>query len=515
MRCPCTPATVRRWRAPLLLPAALAAACAPTKGGPGAEDSGPAAFSYPDAGAMPPLRGPGGPARSFTEAELFQPCAALAGGENDFLHHNLVVPYRGHLVMPWSPEFSTGGLTFFDMSDPCAPVKDGEGWDQLMRESHALGFLHLPEGDPQAGDYAVTTGALGIQIWNITDVSNPYVLHYLQLPGVLYPDAYARVVLSVSWQHPWLYVAGADNGVYIVDTSDLAAPALVTQLPVAGVRAGGVFVMGDLMLVTPAEGTESALFDVGTPDQPQPIPGGRFSSMDADGQIWESYHGNLVGDMALYARKEGAGGLMVMDVSDPTQPRYFADLPTSGNGGYVFYDEGFAFIGNSDTSHVLDMRDPTNITIVGEGQLPGDLDTLTPYGNVAVMSVDEEAEDGVASAVMAWTLEPDTAPPEVLRIRPVDGATGISPAVRVGVGLNEFVEPSSVFAGSIRLWHADGRAVDGWGSGQEAIATFTPKEPLEAGVTYTVEVVAGGLRDLDGNALASTVTSQFTVAGAR
>ena len=32
--------------------------------------------------------------------------------------------------------------------------------------------------------------------------------------------------------------------------------------------------------------------------------------------------------------------------------------------------------------------------------LAGDLDAITPYGNVAAISVDDDAEDGVATAVM-------------------------------------------------------------------------------------------------------------------
>ena len=31
---------------------------------------------------------------------LWQNCADLPGGEQDYNHHNLVIPYRGHLVMP-------------------------------------------------------------------------------------------------------------------------------------------------------------------------------------------------------------------------------------------------------------------------------------------------------------------------------------------------------------------------------------------------------------------------------
>jgi len=203
------------------------------------------------------------------------------------------------------------------------------------------------------------------------------------------------------------------------------------------------------------------------------------------------------------------------DVSDPTDPTYVTDFLSDGNGGYVFYDEGFVFVGESSVGRVYDARDTSAVSLVGEVHLPGDLDTLTPFGNVVVASVDDEAEDDIASMVYPWTEAPDATPPEVLRIRPVDGATGVSPRVRVGVGFNEFIEPSSVFAGSIRLWDSSGAPVDGWGSGQETIASLSPKDDLIPGETYTVEVMAGGIRDINGNALAETITSTFTVAGGR
>ena len=484
-------------------------------------DSGVAEpFRYPSPDAMPALRGSGGPSTTFTEGELWTGCAPLQGlADKDYEHHNLVVPYRGHLVMPWSPEFGSGGLTFFEMADPCAPTKWGEGWSQTMRESHAVGFMHLPEGEAIdgesiAGDYAVVTGVRGIETWDITEPDAIGSLAYVELEDVIYPDSYARVVLSLFWQYPWLYVGAADNGVLVLDVRDPRNPVEVTRFD-PGIRVAGVFVLGDLLLATSAEGRESVMYDVSTPDDPQPIPGGRFANADAAGEPKEAYHGNLVGDMALFARKEGGGGFMMYDVSDPTDPTFVTDYLSDGNGGYVFYDEGFVFVGESSIGRVYDVRNPDDVVLYGEVHLPGDLDTLTPYGNVVVASVDEEAEDEIATMVFPWLEAPDTVAPEVLRIRPLDGATGVSPAVRVGVGFNEFIEPSSVFAGSIQLFDSAGNAVDGWGSGQETIASFAPKAPLSAGETYTVHVKAGGIQDINGNHLAADVTSTFTVAGGR
>lgn len=466
----------------------------------------------------PALRGGGGPKITFEEDALWENCAFLAGDpEEERYHHNEVMPYRGHLVMPWAPEYGRGGLSLFDVSSPCAPEKVGEGFDPLMRETHSMGFVHLREGDPHAGDYVAVTGNLGIQIWDLTDLDDLHVESYLPLEGVFYPDSYSRVILSVFWQYPYVFAAGADNGIYVVDATDPANPVFVTQYswdPV--LRAAGVFVIGNTLLVHSAENSRVAMLDVSDPADPQPIGGGDFDIVDEDGQPREAYHANVAGNWAFFARKEGGGGAMVYDWSDPSTPTKVGDVfSEGGNGGYVFYDEGYAFVGESHWAKIYDMREMDNITEVGTGYLVGDLDTITPYGNVAILSVDDDAENDQASAVMPWTLEPDTTGPEVLRVEPQDGAQGQALTTRIGIGFNEMIEPSSVFAGSVILEDERGQAVDGWGSVTENVASFAPKSLLAPGTTYTLRVLPDGIQDLNGNTVQSAFSSTFRTAGAR
>ena len=117
---------------------------------------------------------------------------------------------------------------------------------------------------------------------------------------------------------------------------------------------------------------------------------------------------------------------MMMDISDPSNPTYAGSYNSEGgNGGYAYYHQGYGFVGDSHWAAVLDMRDLDNIQEIGRGFLPGDLDTVTPYGNIAVLSVDDEAEDGIASVVMPWRTAPDTEAPKQLRTSPADGATNV------------------------------------------------------------------------------------------
>src|SRR5690606_6542733 len=89
-------------------------------GEPGDGDGEPEPNPYPEPDAWGGTTGPGGPNVGFTPEQLYQHCAYLDGGTGDTTdHHNLVVMYDGLLMMPWAPEWGSGGITFFNIADPC------------------------------------------------------------------------------------------------------------------------------------------------------------------------------------------------------------------------------------------------------------------------------------------------------------------------------------------------------------------------------------------------------------
>lgn len=464
----------------------------------------------------PEIRGPGGPRVTFTEQELWEGCAWLVGGERDPDHHNLVMPYHGHLYMPWMPEWGGGGLSVFDVSDPCSPVKVGEGTSERVRESHAIAFLHIPDDEPHAGEYALTNGLQGVVTWDVSDPTAPTPVGELVADDIFYLlDAYARVSLAHAWQHPTLYIAAADNGLYVVDTTDPTAPTVVRQVQLdPPIRAGGVFALGNRLLLTSAEQEEAVVFDISDPHDPRPFLGGRFTTADASGEAREHYHANLSGHTALFARKERGGGVMMFDLTDPTIPTLLGEAHTpDGGGGYVFADEGRLFLGNSSFGVVWDATDPAAPVELGRMAIEGDNDTLTPYGNVALLAADGKANDGESTAVVPWTTEPDTTGPTVIAVDPADGAEQVPLTARVGLGFDEIVDPATVFAGAVRLSTESGRPVPGWVSAQEGTVAYVPREPLEPGTTYVVEVLPGGVGDIDLNRVEEAFESRFTTAG--
>lgn len=470
-------------------------------------------YVFPAAESMPALVGPGGPAVSFGEDELFVGCAHLDAGPED-VHdvHNGVYPYRGYGWMPWARDIGFGGLSAFDLSDPCAPLLMGTTVAESMRETHTVAFQHLT--GVHAGDWMVATDVLGVQFWRVDNPENPQLASRMELPGVTFiVGSYPRTVHSAWWQYPYLYVAAADNGLFVIDATDPMAPELVDQVVLdPPLRAGFVYAVGTTLFLAGSEEREAVLLDISIPTEVQPIAGGRFDLLDGDGVQQEAYSASLSGHHALFARTTGGAGVMVYDIADRTNPTYVGDINHDGNGGYVFHDEGRYFIGESHVARVIDASDPSDLSVIAELTMEGDLDTLMPYGNVALLSADEEAPDGEATLVVPTSAEPDSTGPTVLHVDPADGAVDQAPTLRLGIGLSEFVEPTSAFAGSVRLYDEDGRAVPGIAGAQESFVFYTPTEPLTGG-TYTAELVAGGVRDANDNPVAETFSWSFTVRG--
>ena len=470
----------------------------------------------PEPDAWGPLAGPGGPERSFEEGELWAHCAYLDGGEEDYDHHNFVTMHDGYLVLPWAPEHSHGGISLFEFDDPCAPVKVGETFDTGIRESHNMGFARI-----DGRIYAAVNhhGGLyqdeivgGLQIWDLTDPTAPTHVSNLRLPGYLYPDAYARVTLSVFWQGTTIYVSGADNGVWMVDASDPTAPVLASQhIFTPPLRVGSMHVVGNLAMVATAEGARTLLLDVSEPETLDLLPGGEFLVSDRDGVQRDYYFANIGGRYGLFARKESGGGFIAYDLSEPTFPVFAGDLHNSdGNGGYVFRHETHLFVGDSNFGSVFDATEIDAAVQIGRGQLEGDLDTVTPVGNVMVLAVDKGAEPGQASAVAPYRSEPDRRGPRVDLHSPRDGDIFQATSSRIGLSFDEMVDFASVFEGSFRVTDADGLAVAGLFTAQENIVNFAPLDPLLDDTTYVVTVPAGGIVDFNGNPTEEELSFRFS-----
>ncbi len=476
--------------------------------GPAPGDGGPAL----DPAGFPAATGPGAPSVAFDEAALGQPCAYLPVGPTDENHHNTGFFLDGYLVRPWAHERGRGGIAVWDLSSPCAPSLVANVLDDQIRETHATGLSRI------GGRWISVASLTGVQIWDLADVTAPRRVIDFALPEVSYPNAYERTVMSTFWQAPYLYVGASDNGIYVVDATDPSAPTLVSQFKTEPeFRVGQVMAVGTRLYAFSSEGAVAAVLDVRDPASPRQIPGGTYSITNGETDRLgrpvplPAYFGMVNGGYTYHPRI-AFGGFTIFDVSDPTRPTFVGDLTIDGaDGGYVFLHEGYAFVGLSAFGARVDVRDPTNPQMVMRFDQTGDVDTLTPYGNVVVVSVDDDAIDGQASAVVPFQAAPDARPPQVNMVVPVDGAVDQPLSARVGLTFDEFVAMESVWAGSVLLRDvATGAVREAHLSGQEGVVSLWPVAPLAPSTTYEVVVPAGGVTDLSGNPLARAHRSTFT-----
>jgi hypothetical protein len=477
----------------------------------GTGDAGALVF---DPAGYPPIEGPGGPAADLSAMPMNTACAHLDGGDTDRDHHNTVLVWKGYLFMPFAHEAGGGGIAVFEIDDPCAPEPVAIVTSATMRETHAAGLTSLG-----GRDYMAVTSLDGIQIFDVTDVRDMSLVSNLTLPGVVYPDSYKRVVMSLFWQAPYIYVGAADNGLFVVDAHDPMAPALVaTHEPSPNLRIGGVHVIGTLGVLIATEGNRVNILDLSDPAAPRIVPGGTFllsdGTVDRFGrpELRLAYFGHVSGNYAYFAQQTFGAGLIVYDLSDPSAPALAGHWPgmTPASGGYVFLKEGTAFVGLSNYGMALDVSEPTAPEPLARFEMTGDLDTVVPIGNVVVVSVDDDAVPNQASSVMPFAGPADARPPIVNRVVPGDGENSVALSARVGISFDEFVELKTVWRGSVRVREVGGDTpLEGWYSGQEGIVSFWPRVPFSPDTEYEVVVPAGGVTDISGNAITTAFRSTF------
>jgi len=115
--------------------------------------------------------------------------------------------------------------------------------------------------------------------------------------------------------------------------------------------------------------------------------------------------------------------------------------------------------------------------------------------------------------VFTTVAPPDTTPPTVTAYSPANGATGVATSGGLTVTFSEAVNASTVNANTVQLL-INGTAIAATVTYNAAnnTATLTPSSPLANLQTYTIRVLGGasGVKDVAGNALATTSTSSFT-----
>jgi hypothetical protein len=119
--------------------------------------------------------------------------------------------------------------------------------------------------------------------------------------------------------------------------------------------------------------------------------------------------------------------------------------------------------------------------------------------------------------VAPWTELPDSEPPRVNFSYPAEGEKGLALTSRIGLTLTELIDGKSAWRqNAVLLYPTDAGsaaaiAIDV--SVQDTVLNVSPIEALEPNTSYTLEVVAGGVEDVSGNAIAEPFSLTFATGG--
>jgi hypothetical protein len=427
---------------------------------------------------------------------------------------NVGTMLNGYFVTTFAPDsgLGSGGFLVYDIADPRRPrlvrrVFEPFGSTNKLREAHSL-----PAAIVDGRQLLAVQAIDGVELWDFTDVRNPVQFSRLPLSGINQGD-YFDAAWQLTWQGRYLYVAGSNHGVYIVDTSDprrlqLADRGSGRRNPVpigelGGFRIGPVFAFGNRLVASSMDNQEGfANLDLSDPLNPVVVrtsgPVENFYSSCFDGSHLFLSADDRVSAFSLDAPGgSSAGGIERLGSSFVPGPKYCArkdDLLISGNSDHIT-------LHSTDDLNSLDEigRASLGVTRPDHGQ-------VTPLGNVVFVGNDH----GTGSGFIPISTEPDRRPPAVHATAPFDGETGVGVSTSVGVSFSDTIALESVTPANVTLTPVGGSPVAVTFSSWLNTLTFTPDEPLLPDTTYVVRVAADGVRDVSGNPTSAGVFWTFS-----
>lgn len=475
-----------------------------------------------------PLQGPGLGNLTYTSAELFKPVSMITRASGDVpatypgrkaYGLNVGIMINGYFLTSFAPDsgLGPGGFLLYDVSNPRAirlvkKIYEPEGRTQEFREAHSFGTAKI--GDRH---YVVVPSIKGVEFWDFTDINDIQQVRKLSLPTVNGGD-YANVAWQLWWQAPYLYVASANDGVYIVDARDPAnavianrgagRPNPVPTGELGGFRVGPIFTMGNQMVLTSMDNSDGfASLDISDPLNPKVL--------DTVGSN-AFYYATCYDGKTLHASARGGGAKMYSyDLSDRTQFVAEDNRLVIDEQLYCGTQDQYVFQGAQTKVHKVDVSNPLNHVEVGQGSLfaandpelsHSDHGQVAPFGNLVFVGNDH----GSGSGFIVHQTARDTTPPTVKQTSPANGAKQQAMSSRIGVGLSDSILPESVNASTFIVRPVNGNTLAGTYSVQLGIINFHPAQPLQAGTTYEVLLMAGGVKDYAGNGIANEYRTVFT-----
>ena len=383
--------------------------------------------------------------------------------------------------------------------------KEGSTGD--FREAHSIGF-----GRYGSAFVVAIQSAFGVEFWDMSDVHHPFRLSKLRLPGVE-AGGYFNSAWQISWQAPFLYVGGANNGLYIVNAEDPSAPFLIDRgvgkpnpIPTSklgGFNIGPIFAFGNRLVISGIQ-TEQGFSSLDISDPINPVL--QHVTPNAPVKYYSSSFNGKYLALSTYTENDP---LALYDAEDPSSFSLVNGVHHVGKTIYGSFQDQYLFHGREDEIVKIDISDPQNFVDMGRGTLnvrAPDHGQVVPFGNLVYVGNDH----GTGNGFIIHDSAPDRRPPEIITTHPVAESTSLAPTSRIGIAFSDNVQLSSLNKETFIVRKPGETPLNGRYSVHLGIANFAPEEELESNQTYIVEVPAGGVLDWVGNPIAEDLTFRFS-----
>jgi len=368
---------------------------------------------------------------------------SLTGTKVTCLHAQSSTVYVGFNTYP------DKGLGIVDASEPMHPTRTGFVQTKITIGSHT--WFKNPEVLDVEGNYAYVgcVGSASLFVIDVTNPASPTITGYNEFITDLSFDISS---LDVEAQYAFMTVsAGPSLGLYVLDVSDKAAPAVATVLDEPW-DASHIAASGDTLYVAAVH----KLFVYWFPDPHDLRPvllgsditcAGLFRIFDSGKRLYgvkdNTLHildvsdpGALVslgeyvtakepiqevfvlGDYAyLLLSFVGQGILEIVNVSNPASPTKVGEYTLPGRARDLYVSEGstYAYVayyasGTNQGFQILDVSDPTRVKLLGSATTPGTPICIWVEQNLLCIGSNTFSEAGPTWFLDAYNVEDKTAP---------------------------------------------------------------------------------------------------------
>ena len=267
---------------------------------------------------------------------------------------------------------------------------------------------------------------------------------------------------------------------------------------------GHPFLIGNILYMASDQSrTGVAAYDISVPSNPQLLD---VLTLGGPGGYWPEVWG---GDGSLYLVfpfRTGGNGFRVVDITDPNDMRFVTQRDLPGDECmYAQFQDQFAFIGQ----HKIDMQtfesvlqfDTSGTSDAHNAQIDTSQFAL-PIGNLVVTG---GSGPGQGVAIFPHQEAPDSEGPRVGFHRPLAGHADYPTQLPITILIHETLDTRTITEANLVIQVVGGAAVPH----SDLTINFTfndilqihPDNGWDAGTTYDVTIVDGGIRDVAGNGI--------------